>query len=60
MIHGADTQDSRPPRHREVLVAPHVLCYQRAPHGDFGITDLLHFSFPLTIYILANLLIDWR
>ena len=41
-----------------VLVASHVLGYQRVPHGDFGLTDLLHYSFPLTIYIFANLLID--
>jgi hypothetical protein len=41
-----------------VLVATHVMCYQRAHHDEFGIMDLLHFSFPLTIYVLANLLID--
>lgn len=41
-----------------VLVATHVMCYQRAPHGELGITELLHFGFPLTIYVLANLLID--
>ena len=41
-----------------VLVASHVTSYWSTSRGGFGLVEILHFSFPLVIYVFAKLLID--